>query len=609
MSAHAARQPRLRAFVAVVGAGRRRLDLLAQRTDYACCSPTWIPEAASDVVTQAQDARRSTYQLDDGGRGDSRAGRACRRAAAGVRSRRHCRRRAASASRSSTAPRSARPSSSNRSTTAARSKARWRGRLARSARSPARACTSRWRRLAVRVEGAAGQGIGRPEAARQPPAGGRHGAGHRQPGRRRASKGCGPKRWSILDSFGRPLAKPAEAATTAGRRRADGTAAAASSATCSTSVASLLEPVVGADRVRVNVVGAPRRADRGGAPRRNGTRTARSCAASRRPVTLPAAVRARRASPDARGNLPGQVPVAAAAAAASTEPGDAPGNTGAPGRPSAAAGRGAGAVARFETTNYEISKVVRHTIRPRGEIARLSVAVILDNESVADEETRTAARPDTTPRPHAEDCRRFSRIVAAAVGLDPARGDQLTVENIPFEEIPVESRCRRRRCGSASAPQAYEGWPPASASSRSARSRVFAFVRPLMRRRHCHCGAGRVAGAARAPARTVRDLEGEIDAQLDAAADEQSAERMKLPVLTRRIAQLTAKEPEHAARLMRMWMSRRSADMTTTGSPVPLTGVTQGRHPDTAARRGDASARSSSISTRTRSSRSPAKWR
>ena len=31
---------------------------------------------------------------------------------------------------------------------------------------------------------------------------------------------------------------------------------------------------------------------------------------------------------------------------------------------------------------------------------------------------------------------------------------------------------------------------------------------------------------------------------------------MKLPVLTRRLAQLTAKEPEHAARLMRMWISQ-----------------------------------------------------
>ena len=56
--------------------------------------------------------------------------------------------------------------------------------------------------------------------------------------------------------------------------------------------------------------------------------------------------------------------------------------------------------------------------------------------------------------------------------------------------------------------------------------------------------------------RTVRDLEGEIAAQLDAAADEKSAERMKLPVLTKRLAQLSSKEPEHAARLIRMWMSQ-----------------------------------------------------
>ena len=56
--------------------------------------------------------------------------------------------------------------------------------------------------------------------------------------------------------------------------------------------------------------------------------------------------------------------------------------------------------------------------------------------------------------------------------------------------------------------------------------------------------------------RTVRDLEGEIEAQLDAAVAEKSAETVKLPVLTRRLGALAAKEPENAARLLRMWLSQ-----------------------------------------------------
>jgi flagellar biosynthesis/type III secretory pathway M-ring protein FliF/YscJ len=105
------------------------------------------------------------------------------------------------------------------------------------------------------------------------------------------------------------------------------------------------------------------------------------------------------------------------------------------------------------------------------------------------------------------------------------------------------------------APRAYEGGRLFGILALGALA-VFTFVRPLMRR--ATVTAVPVESQALPPhqARTVRDLEGEIAAQLEAAADEKSAERMKLPVLTRRLAQLTAKEPEHAARLMRMWISQ-----------------------------------------------------
>src|SRR5690606_25489030 len=42
----------------------------------------------------------------------------------------------------------------------------------------------------------------------------------------------------------------------------------------------------------------------------------------------------------------------------------------------------AGGTRTSETTNYEISRVTRHTVKPAGDIARLSVAVILDDEVV-----------------------------------------------------------------------------------------------------------------------------------------------------------------------------------------------------------------------------------
>ena len=366
-------------------------------------------------------------------------------------------------------------------------------------------------------------------------------------------EGLRPDAVVILDSFGRPLAKPAGSDDQpAGGAQMERQQQIERDLT--TKVASLLEPVVGADRARVNVsVRLDAQSEEATEEKwdPNGT-----------------VIRSRQATGDgvgggsnaqglagSRANLPGQVPVATAAAATPAEPGATP-----PATPVPPAGQTAAASAAVpvlsrgsETTNYEISKVVRHTIRPRGEIARLSVAVILDNESSETKAADGTMTRATHPR-KPEDVQKIQSLVAAAVGLDPARGDQLTIENVPFEEIPVDLAAKPTLWQRV-APQAYEGGRLFGIVALGALA-FFMFVRPLMQR--ATVTAVPVATEALPPhqARTVRDLEGEIAAQLDAAADEKSAERMKLPVLTRRLAQLTTKEPEHAARLIRMWMSQ-----------------------------------------------------
>ena len=57
------------------------------------------------------------------------------------------------------------------------------------------------------------------------------------------------------------------------------------------------------------------------------------------------------------------------------------------------------------------------------------------------------------------------------------------------------------------------------------------------------------AGAAGGVPRTVQDLEAEMDAQLA------SGDALRMPAMTRRMAALTQKEPENAARLLRTWLS------------------------------------------------------
>ena len=53
--------------------------------------------------------------------------------------------------------------------------------------------------------------------------------------------------------------------------------------------------------------------------------------------------------------------------------------------------------------------------------------------------------------------------------------------------------------------------------------------------------------------RTIEEIEGEIEAQLDADAASRGADR-KMPVLAKRMSGLVQNEPEAAARLVRSWL-------------------------------------------------------
>jgi len=84
-----------------------------------------------------------------------------------------------------------------------------------------------------------------------------------------------------------------------------------------------------------------------------------------------------------------------------------------------------------EVTNYEVSKMVRHTVQPKGTVRRLSVAVILDNKTVqtlgSDGKVTT-----TTQKLSPQDLEAYRTLVHAAVGYNKERGDTVTLENVPF---------------------------------------------------------------------------------------------------------------------------------------------------------------------------------
>lgn len=342
-------------------------------------------------------------------------------------------------------------------------------------------------------------------------------------------EGLRPEAVVVVDSFGRPLARPQAgdeeplgAAHVERQQRFEREMAAR--------VVALLEPIVGVDRVRVNVAArlsstsedqVEERWDPAGVVRSRAVSTESSPAGTREAGVA-----------GAQGNLPPPVPPGSnTPAAASIAQASAP-------LPVATTGRSS------ETTNYEIGKVVRHTVRPRGDVARLSVAVIVDDERATAPGRDGATAVSSRPRDVAQ-MQKIQELVAAAVGLDPARGDQVTVQNIAFDEAPVEP-FQPVGLVERFGPTAFEVGRIAAVLAVGLLALLF-IGRPLMARALQPIPAG--AGS-QLP-RTIEDIEGELEAQL--AAGGQIGDR-RTPVLTRRLTGLAQKEPESAARLVRAWL-------------------------------------------------------
>ena len=102
-------------------------------------------------------------------------------------------------------------------------------------------------------------------------------------------------------------------------------------------------------------------------------------------------------------------------------------------------GSAAERVRQSEVTNYEVSKLVRHTIQPKGMVRRLSVAVILDHRTIYSQSKDGKVTSRQEPR-SGKDIDAYRQLVQAAVGFNADRGDVVTIENVPFftESKPEE---------------------------------------------------------------------------------------------------------------------------------------------------------------------------
>lgn len=102
---------------------------------------------------------------------------------------------------------------------------------------------------------------------------------------------------------------------------------------------------------------------------------------------------------------------------------------------------------RSDSTTYAVSKSLHHSVEPAGRVRRIAAAVLVDDAIEVKEEggKRTTTRRKRT----ADEMKTIEQLARAAIGVDAQRGDVLAVENLSFQEMPLEV---------PPPPNAYDRW-------------------------------------------------------------------------------------------------------------------------------------------------------
>lgn len=239
-----------------------------------------------------------------------------------------------------------------------------------------------------------------------------------------------------------------------------------------------------------------------------------------------------------------------------------------PDQPSAPGNPADNLLSQSEITNYEVSKAVRHVVNPTGKIEKVSVAVLVDNRTKMTTGSDGKPQPSQEPR-NADDMKKYKDLIAAAIGFNPERGDQLTIENISFENETefIEKPTFIEKQG----PVIMTGLRYLIIPIVFFILYLF-FLRPMQKTLFASWAP---AGGGVLPSRNIPRLTGgvqtpmtvkQLEAQLNGTASKDGygdPEREFLPLPTpskmdlirKRVVEHTQSDPETVARLVRMWLA------------------------------------------------------
>ncbi len=242
-----------------------------------------------------------------------------------------------------------------------------------------------------------------------------------------------------------------------------------------------------------------------------------------------------------------------------------------------------------ETINYEVSKLVKNTRESVGDLANISVSLLVDGkykEAPAGSEAKPA-EGETPPPPEREyiprteeELERISALVKGAIDFDEARGDQVTIENMQFQttQAPVVM------AGMAAESMTKSIWEQVSKYVAPAIMLIVVLlfvIRPMMKwmtqvptvalpegQMFASVGPGGQAGvaplspeeAALASAKSADDIDNKLarevmELEAEIAGESKMPEGAKRKqAIKHRIERLADKDPESISQLLKTWI-------------------------------------------------------
>ncbi|MDP1831957.1 MAG: flagellar basal-body MS-ring/collar protein FliF [Geothrix sp.] len=223
------------------------------------------------------------------------------------------------------------------------------------------------------------------------------------------------------------------------------------------------------------------------------------------------------------------------------------------------------------TTNYEISKTVRTTDQATGSVKRVTLAVIVDHINSWEKDPKGEPLLKQTPRT-ADELKKIRDQVAAAVGFQPKRGDELTVENMAFATLQVNPKEEAEARSAEKWALAYK-FLPGLIYGIIGLAVFFMLVLPMLRRMSAAinrpapmrvasaeggeagmAGAGGGASRKQVQVKSMSEIEAEIEAELNADAAFSAPEARRRELIKRRLQEGSHEDPETIASLVRSWL-------------------------------------------------------